>query len=234
MRYFLCICLCVVAWPVFAYNEVVPAISYNPSRLGSYTHLKAVETARLQGGMKAVGEESTFEHDKPVINIFKEVTLQDNGHNANSPSDINNENTNKITVIGEGSKVKTNQSGGILQGKSGSLYAANGYIGGNNHNNSGLSVIVKPGGTLKATHANDYSYIGAFNDSPELNINLTGLRTLQLTENKIVVSTDLNSYTIGGVLINNPKWPGGVSGYSFKELVDKNGTRYKVLSATKK
>ena len=232
MRSFLCICLCAVALPVLAYNEIVPAISYNPSRLGSYTHLKAVETATLKGGLKVVGtEESTDEH-RPTINIFKQVTLQDDKHSASSS--FNENNVNKITTVGDSeSTVVTKQSGGILQGKSGTLYAANGYNGTTNSMNSGLSVTVHPGGTLKtkSTDDNNYSYIGSVtptNPLDELNLNID-TNTLQLLgTNTITVSAD--SYTIGGVTIHKPVgWT--VSKYSFEERVDDKGTRYKILSA---
>ena len=228
MRYFLCICLCAVAFPVLAYNEIVPAISYNPSRLGSYTHLKAVETATLKGGLKVVGtEESTDEH-RPTINIFKQVTLKDDKHSASSS--FNENNVNKITTVGDSESTSvTKQSGGILQGKSGTLYAANVYSGGNSHSNSGLAVEVKPGGTLRTTNtnSNNYSYIGSFVGNPTLKIDT---QTLELAENnKIIVTTDATKFTIGGVTINKPGWT--VSKYSFEERVDDKGTRYKILSA---
>ncbi|MBQ8032376.1 MAG: hypothetical protein IJ266_00215 [Elusimicrobiaceae bacterium] len=209
MRHFLYISLCTVALPVLAYNEIVPAISYNPSRLGSYTHLKAVEKATLGGGLKVVGEGAASE--RPTINIFKQVTLQDNIHALPSNGNVNN--VNRITQIGdEGNNVVTKQSGGILQGKD---------------NNS--SINVKPGGTLEATNENTNSYISKFVGNPALEIDTT---TLELTEdNTITVPANAANFTIGGVTINNPGW--NVSKYSFEQRVDDNGTRYKILSATK-
>ncbi len=228
MRYFLCICLCAVALPVLAYNEIVPAISYNPSRLGSYTHLKAVEKATLQGGLKVVGEAAA--EDRPTVNVFGEVTLKDDKHPVGSS--FEEDKVNKIATLGDdqGGFV-TKQSGGILQGKGGSFYAANGYSGTANSSNNGLSVTVKPGGTLKATKNNtsEYSYIGQFSDNPTLNIDTN---TLELKDtNTITVSAP--SFAIGGIIISNPKWTNGVKKYEFVERVDSNGTRYKILSATK-
>ena len=202
---------------MLAYNEIVPAISYNPSRLGSYTHLKAVEKATLGGGLKVVGEGAASE--RPTINIFKQVTLQDNIHAL--PSDGNVNNVNRITQIGDGeNNVVTKQSGGILQGKD---------------NNSFINV--KSGGTLQTTNTNSniYSYIGEFKNikDPSLQVPLDiTTNILELYDNNtITVTTDAENFTIGGVTINKPGW--NVSKYSFEERVDDNGTRYKILSATK-
>ena len=230
MRSFLCICLCAVALPVLAYNEIVPAISYNPSRLGSYTHLKAVATATLGGGLKVVGDGD----ERPTINIFKQVTLQDTKHSANSPFNANN--VNKIATIGdlEGTIV-TKQSGGVLQGRNGTLYAANGYSGGGYSNNSGLTVIVKSGGTLRTTNtnSNNYSYIGEFEDinnpSSQVPLDITTNILELYNNNTITVTTNAANFTIGGITINKPS--GTVSRYKFVERVDNAGTRYKVLSA---
>lgn len=52
MRYFLTgfiLCLTAFAWADSSYNESVAAISYNPSRLGAYSHLKIVHDAEFSG-----------------------------------------------------------------------------------------------------------------------------------------------------------------------------------------
>ena len=54
-RIILLLCVGVCAPWVFANNEAVYTISYNPSRLGVYEKLKAVDSANLQGGV-AIGE----------------------------------------------------------------------------------------------------------------------------------------------------------------------------------
>lgn len=228
MRYFLCICLCAVALPVLAYNEIVPAISYNPSRLGSYTHLKAVEKATLQGGLKVVGEGSA---DRPTVNVFRQVTLKDDKHPVGSS--FEEDKVNKITTLGdEQGGFVTKQSGGILQGKGGNFYAANQYSGTANSGNNGLTVFVKPGGTLKATKdsVNEYSYIGQFSDNPTLDITTNILELYN--NNTITVTTNAANFTIGGVTINRP-WPNGVKKYEFIQRVNNEGTRYYILSATK-
>ncbi len=51
MRYIGIWIIMLLAGPVFGYNEVVSAISYNPSRLGVYRYLKAVDGATLKGGL---------------------------------------------------------------------------------------------------------------------------------------------------------------------------------------
>ncbi len=55
MRYCFLLIAVVLAVPVYAadYNESVAAISYNPSRLGAYSHLKVVNKATLAGGVDA-------------------------------------------------------------------------------------------------------------------------------------------------------------------------------------
>ena len=57
MRYFLvgfAVLFAVSAWAAdVSYNESVAAISYNPSRLGAYSHLKIAQKAVLKGGIDA-------------------------------------------------------------------------------------------------------------------------------------------------------------------------------------
>ena len=80
-RIILLLCVGVCAPWVFANNEAVYTISYNPSRLGVYEELKAVDRANLQGGV-AIGAGG-------ILNIQsaagQTITLEDaqTGHRFN-------------------------------------------------------------------------------------------------------------------------------------------------------
>ena len=50
-RYIMMVFLAALAGPALGYNETVAAISYNPSRVGAYSYLKAVTEAKLLGGL---------------------------------------------------------------------------------------------------------------------------------------------------------------------------------------
>lgn len=54
MRYLILCGALLAAIPACAYNEALSAISYNPSRMGAYTHLKVAQTATLGGGLKVL------------------------------------------------------------------------------------------------------------------------------------------------------------------------------------
>ena len=75
MKYLLTLAICMcTALSAFARNESVSAISYNPSRLGAYSHLKAVSKAVIPGGVNW-GKIYKPENLANVINIASKDTV---------------------------------------------------------------------------------------------------------------------------------------------------------------
>ncbi len=103
MRYFLLGCLLAAVMPAFSYNETVAAISYNPSRMGAYTHLKVARKAILKGGL--IVEEPAAGEDYNLVFLSKNgVTLRDGSDTTltNRCSDAaacTRDNQNEITTI---------------------------------------------------------------------------------------------------------------------------------------
>lgn len=227
MRYFLFLSLLVVTSAAWAINESVSAISYNPSRLGAYTHLKAVESASLLGGLKA--------EDDSTVNIMSEgmVTISDSLHACNSSSGVCSS-IDKIDEIHPIMKEadcdqksnhcgwSTAQAGGALQGPSGRLYSPTGYNYTSASTNTGLTVNMKGGSRLTATQN---SYIGTIQNVGNLSMTIS---------NKAEVNGNVtikNSFSLGGIAISKPTE--AFQRYTFVERVDKNQKKYKVLSIVK-
>ena len=106
----ICFLLCLCAGGAFAYNESVAAISYNPSRLGAYQYLKAVQTATLGGGLEIDKDATMNVQAQGTVSLTD--TDNDNkcieGHCSVADS---NGNINQITTIApagsEGDNVNT-------------------------------------------------------------------------------------------------------------------------------
>ena len=95
MRYFLWLIAVLVALPMYAadYNESVAAISYNPSRLGSYSHLKVVNKATFTGGIDA-------QTNKADVNIMSSGALEITGNTDRVCTADNSSACNQIEKIG--------------------------------------------------------------------------------------------------------------------------------------
>lgn len=215
MRYLLGLCLLVVTVPVLGYNEVVSAISYNPSRLGAYTHLKVAEKATLKGGLRA-----------DTIDVLRNVQIRD----LSCTQDVAECRLNRIGTVelfGNADTVRTSATGGILQGSTGtSITRDTSYNGGAASTNSGLKVVMS-GGTLKASTNNTSkaSYIGTITGTPNLEIETENL-TAQGTS--ITVTDQIR---VGGMTIEKPSSP-EIKGkrYGFEDRIDSQGTLYSVFS----
>ncbi len=85
MRYMMCGVLLWLALPAGAYNETVSAISYNPSRMGAYTHLKITQGATLKGGLNVPnGAALVFKSkDTGTVTIQDEKTCEGNASACN-------------------------------------------------------------------------------------------------------------------------------------------------------
>ena len=227
MRYFLFLCLLIVTFPVLGFNESVSAISYNPSRLGAYTQLKAVSSATLQGGLKA--------EEGATVNVMSRgtVNVQDSLHSCTSSSGVcSNINTiTEIHPINERSNCSdlsshcgwsTSQSGGALQGPSGRLYIPAGYNYESASTNTGLIVYMQGGSQLTASQD---SYIGTIQNVGRLSMAMS-------TEARVLGNVTVkDSFSLGGILISKPA--DTFQRYVFIERVDKNQKKYKVLSVVK-
>ena len=232
MRYVLFLCLLVVTLPVLGRNEVVSAISYNPSRLGSYTHLRAVEKLELKGGL--------FVGNSATVNVVNTVKITEANNNYKRCESGTCGSISYIQPIRQGLEEnnckqisdycgwQTNASGGVLQGSAGTLYG-NGthYTGTSASGNMGLTVHMN-GGTLRATDSSSghYSFLSGISEISGLELRGSSA-TLQV--NGTVEATD--GYELGGVSIGKGQLPSNPT-YNFVPRVDKDGKRWNILSAS--
>ncbi len=226
----------------YAYNESVAAISFNPSRLGAYNYLKAVNTATLRGGI-SVGPEQLY------INSTGTVTLQDNNHSCRVESgNCEGDNLNTITTIVPLASVAEKcpactssthaDTSAVVQG----IDAANGapqssYTFPNDLNSSAFkiqdsTVVNMRGGTFTA---DGDSYIHNLYDSSESG-NQDKLKTLTVGARQINVMGILqvnDSMKLGNITIKKPlTGPNGKS-YKFVERTTKDKKTVKVLAVEK-
>ena len=206
---------------VFAYNESVAAISFNPSRLGGYSYLKAVKKATLRGGVDAT------DADTPLnIQSKGTVTLSDSTHNClkGSCTDLNTFTTiepdNLADTQADTSAVV--QSAAFARSSAGpqSSYA----IGQDLNNLDQSTKVVVSGGTLTAT-GDSYIYKFTENDA---------LQQLTVTAKKLDLAKDLtvnNSIKLGKITIT----PGSQAAkrYAFVERTTRRGKTVKVLAIEK-
>ena len=219
MRYCLFLCLLVVTVPVLGYNEVVSAISYNPSLTGAYTHLKVVENATLKGGL-------AVDNSGALVNVVKNVTVTDSMHSC-AQNDVSNT-CSKVTTIVPSTNVtqapykRTAAQGGILQGPSGVLYGTSYNVASGNSQNSGLTIHMKDG-TIETTGD---SYIGQIQNMSGLVVSGGALR---LEGDKTLWVRNVNAIKMGGVEVSVPST--NLARYKFKDRVDTAGTKFEVFSA---
>lgn len=239
MRYLLVLLMTAVTLPVLGYNEAVSAISYNPSRLGAYTYLKAVQGAHLQGGLKISAENHSQLNVQSASGHA--VTLRDvnSSHNVadNSCSTVENGwcgGVNTIqTVQPVGSNANTSAAlpNTIVEG-TGTVFSAGSNLitASNIGDNQGTNVALS-GGTL--TVARD-GYIGGFANAGT-NENVTKLN--MISQNAVQFGTNFtaqNQFQLGNVTIT---CPGGNCNtnkrteYKFVRRIDTNRTGVLVLGA---
>lgn len=198
------------AQSLFALNEEVAAISYNPARLGAYEKLIAFEQATFNGGVR-VEHDTEYDNDGLYIQTASNgtVTLKDENHKCTGTGTAcEADNLNRITNIGPVNtvtkKTSTNMPNTIVQKhNNGSPYIPDedGYgIDDANQPISaqGTDVKVYSG---KFT-AKENSFIDSFNNST--------VKQLVVTAETInVVDSDNNfyakeSFKLGGVEITGP------------------------------
>lgn len=213
MRYLLFLCLLVLTLPVLGYNEVVSAISYNPSRLGAYTHLKAVEKATLAGGLLQP------EENGGRLNVLSKgvITVQCQSGEACASNAIDD--IRPVGSFGESceslssfcDQFQTSQKGGSLQGP---------------NNNSGTPTgvsVVMYGGSLGKKEAT--SGTTAIINS----ISLNDSATLSVSTNTLNVPSlgVTNSLVLGDVTVSAPTVSGGT--YKFITRVTDDKKKRNVL-----
>ena len=214
----------------FAYNESVAAISFNPSRLGAYSHLKAVNTATLRGGVQ-VGSDQLSIHSKGT------VTLQDSNHKCQT-GNCQEANLNKITDImpwadktegvtcGSGNDCTRNTraiTSAIMQGPTNSP-AGSGYTISTVPTINGDSTVVHmQGGSFRATSGD--SYIDEFAQGD-------ALKALKVSAGQINFTNNLEarqSLKLGNITIK-PKAGGNFQNYEFVERTTQKQEKVKVLA----
>lgn len=222
-RFLLFLLLSVSSVGVFAYNESVAAISYNPSRLGAYTHLKVVDQATIKGG---IGETSEY---KPEINVKSKhaVSIQHNnpynGCQGNCPEneldkitslhpyvaaqeeeDDNSCTKNNCTTKADTLAIMHKRATNPLRN-----YAINSAEQTNLAADQGTDLKLR-GGTLLAI---DDSYINSFVDTD----NDATVDNLTVTAKTLKINGDfhaLDKFTFGKITIEGGDCPGTV--YSFQ------------------
>ncbi len=233
------ILLCMCATTVFSYNESVAAISFNPSRLGAYTYLKAVSNATLAGGLDT-------QTNNVEMNIKSKgtVTLQDQNADAhkctkgsctghNFATGVSG-NLNSIKVMepkavaaGQTIATKANMTKAVLK-KPTNNPASNSYSITDRDQDQptaaqGTSFTLY-GGTLKATKE---SYIHAFipNDS---------LKKLEIAATNLIAQQGFHvkgNFTLGKIEVQPSSCTNGCKSYHFIERLNTSDSKkYKVLA----
>lgn len=164
--------LSVSALSVFAFNEEVAAISYNPSRLGVYENLMVVQRATFTG---PINVEAAMMNIQPAQG--QTITLRDAQHQCVVGA-CARENLNRIETITADSAQETVQMQGMMQGfNNGSPYLEAYTV--NNETQPGAAQgtnITLNGGKLNST---EDSYIREIRGDgvTQLDINIDTYRT---------------------------------------------------------
>lgn len=250
-RIILLFVLWMCASSAFAYNEPVAVISFNPSRLGAYKTLKAVEKANLQGGVLVKEEAEMILQTKTgeTITLSDEVksTATDQlihqcsegvGCQAYNPGNGTG-NLNSITTIApandEGDK-RTSFSGNSIQ-KASNTPVLSYVIDDSQPTSEHRTNLFVNGGELQVSN-NAYAGTFAPNDKENLVENLKV--TVNGTENNSLQINDdftaKESFKLGGITISEVG-AGGCSStaakckaYQFVDRYDDSGTVHKVLA----
>ncbi len=209
-RLSLLILLCMCATFTFGRNESVAAISFNPSRLGAYTHLKAVSKATLTGGV-----DTTTNSTDMNIKSQGTVSISDtNGDHTCVENSCSKGNLNTITnlqpVSAENGQTITTSAAmtKAVMKKANDEPENNEYtneytINGNRQPpadkiaDQGTNITLK-GGTLEAT---THSYIHNFT------ANVYSLKQLEIAAKTLEVKNDFHakqSFTLGEIEVTPP------------------------------
>ncbi|MBR5151719.1 MAG: hypothetical protein IKW71_02680 [Elusimicrobiaceae bacterium] len=236
MKYLLTLAICMcTALSAFARNESVSAISYNPSRLGAYSHLKAVRSAIIPGGVNWSGR---------VVNISSQNTVafrdEQNAHkcttkpcqsNINTIKNIRPENNSPVPYAGSCSSTlpcgptEAYMPNTAIVGDytDNIVEVASSFVYTDSLSSTFSDVYVWKGGVVKAL---EDSYIqnfaaGTSNGEREIDVTVENLEGLA----GFYAITD---FKLGNVTINPPS--SGTTGYAWKALTDSDGESHKVLA----
>ncbi len=169
--------LSVSALSVFAYNEEVAAISYNPSRLGVYENLMVVKKATFTG---PINVEAAMMNIQPAQG--QKITLRDDSPQhrcVGGAGGCAQANLNQITTITANSNQETVEMQGMMQGfNNGNPYLEEEYTVDKEPQpaaNQG-TIITLNGGNLNST---GHSYIGKITGDgvKQLDINIDTYRS---------------------------------------------------------
>lgn len=220
----------------FAYNESVAAISFNPSRLGAYTHLKAVNTATLRGGVQVESDQLSI-HSKGTVTLNDTSSVATRQCSATNGCDAANLNT--ITEIipwadktegvtcGSGNDCTRNTraiTSAIMQGRSNNPVQNTYAISTDPTIDSTNSTVVHmKGGTF---YASSDSYIDGFKQND-------ALKALKVSAAQIDFKNNLyakESLKLGNITI---KPTGSPAGYKFVQRTTQKQEIVKVLAVQK-
>lgn len=247
MRYFLLFITVVCAVPVYAVNESVASISYNPSRLGAYSHLKVAKKAQLSG----------IDATNADVNITSVGTVEmtNSRSQCNSNADVSQGKCDKVTTVlsmanrnncGNYSDFCTNsdksaslstESNTVVQRKT--VEGSVNYLAANGlpdiatetqipDSSIGTTVNVT-GGILNATGSSSKVFVHQISGTLS-NITLDALSsgTIILNQNKEITVTD--EFKLGNITIVPPGNAPASGHFRWKERSDEYGSYGKVLT----
>lgn len=139
MRYFMLLVCLASFTSAYAYNEIVSAVVYNPSRLGAYDYLKIVKYTSFKSGLGA-------KDNKTELNIYGPVTIADSAanftHKINTVKSLTNytiPGTSKTFGDGEESWVQNPRA----TVGSGNLQSSGAWLTGNEDNSAKRNAIIE-------------------------------------------------------------------------------------------
>ena len=243
MRYWILLLTFAAALPAAAYNEIIPAVAYNPSRLGAFTHLKAVDNLSLSSGINTDGGTLNFLANGMihVSNLYENYSTRCSAGGSCDVSDLDT--VGVIEPVGDvencerisnkcGKNTTVSAGNAVLEGKTGAIYNPGDTSGSGAFLasdavpytlNSGVNITLKGNATLTV---NNNSLVKSFNHRP------AGLTAGETHAGNLYIknSVKLGNITIPqGVRCNGAK----CTRYAFVERVTSNNRRYKVLAAYK-
>ncbi len=247
MRYFLLFIAIMWVLPVYGANEneSVAAISYNPSRLGAYSHLKIAQKAQLSG----------IDSTNADVNVMSTGTVEitNSGQSCNSPAGVANcytvtkvlsmakrENCSEYSDLCSGSGAFNaslgTEANTVVQGKS----SSSAYLLKSNLSdiatsdsfpttNAGTTINMK-GGSLTASGSSSVFVNQITGTLSNVKLDALSSGTIIVNDDKsIKVEGSSASFKLGDITITAP---GGASSgsFSWQERHDHNGAKVKVLA----
>lgn len=225
--------LCLCAMGAFAYNEAVAAISYNPSRLGAYTYLKAVKEANLAGGLDMntaalANEKALHIRSQGTVRMTRSSYETCTNDQCNHSSIDKIENIKPITQFNrcpeDGGKCETGSTQAETE-------ASMHYTRKNSGGFDGTNIEVF-GGKLVVSDEENQNYIEQFvNTSQNLTVARLTVTATSLSTGGPFYSKD--AFTLGKIEIGSAVCSGSCTEYKFVEQEVGDNKKVKVLAVVK-